>query len=80
MIINDKVRNILEWILCIVIAFVLALLIKYYVGTPTIVKQVSMVPTLKENQRLILNRLPRTMKQMPKRGDIITFEAPSNAI
>ena len=33
MIINDKVRNILEWILCIVIAFVLALLIKYYVGT-----------------------------------------------
>ena len=78
MIINDKVRNILEWILCIVIAFVLALLIKYYLGTPTIVKQVSMVPTLKENQRLILNRLPRTMKQMPKRGDIITFEAPSN--
>lgn len=79
MIISDKVKDIIEWILCIVIAFVLALLIKYYVGTPTVVKQVSMLPTLKENQRLILNRMVRTTKQMPERGDIITFEAPSNA-
>ena len=77
MVINDKVKDILEWILCIVVAFVLALLIKYYIGTPTIVKQVSMVPTLQENQRLILNRWVRTTKQMPERGDIITFEAPS---
>ena len=36
-----------------------------------------MYPTLKEDQRLILNRVGRTFKQMPKRGDIITFEAPS---
>ena len=79
MVINDRVKDILEWILCIIIAFVLALLIKYYIGTPTIVKQVSMVPTLQENQRLILNRWVRTTKQMPERGDIITFEAPSNA-
>ena len=77
MMVNDKVRNALEWILCIVIAFVLAVLIKYYVGTPTIVSQVSMNPTLQEGQRLILNRLMRTMKEMPQRGDIITFEAPS---
>lgn len=77
MIISDKVRNILEWILCIVIAFVLAILIKYFVGTPTIVSQVSMYPTLQENQRLILNRIARTKKEIPQRGDIITFEAPS---
>lgn len=36
-----------------------------------------MNPTLQEGQRLILNRLMRTMKEMPQRGDIITFEAPS---
>ena len=35
---NEKVKDILEWILCIVIALVLALLIRYYIGTPTIVK------------------------------------------
>ncbi len=78
MVISDKAKDILEWILCIVIAFILALLIKYYIGTPTVVRQCSMVPTLQENQRLILNRWGRTTGQMPERGDIITFEAPSN--
>lgn len=73
------IKEVLEWILCIVIAIVLALLIRYYVGTPTIVKQTSMYPTLKQNERLLLNRISRTFHQMPKRGDIITFEAPSNS-
>ncbi len=75
--INPKVKNILEWVYCIVIAVVLALLFRYYIGTPTIVKQESMFPTLVENQRLWLNRWARTVKAMPERGDIITFEAPS---
>ena len=75
--ISDKVKDILEWIFCIIIAFILAILIKYYIGTPTIVQQVSMKPTLLENNRLILNRWVRTIKKMPERGDIITFEAPS---
>ena len=75
---SDRTKNILEWIFCIVVAFILALLIKYFIGTPTVVQQVSMKPTLIENQRLILNRWVRTIKKMPERGDIITFEAPSN--
>lgn len=75
---NEKLKNILEWIECILIAIILALLIRYYIGTPTIVKQESMYPTLKANERLILNRITRTLKEMPERGDIITFEAPSD--
>ena len=74
---NEKVKNILDWIFCIVIAIVLALLFRYFVGTPTIVKQVSMKPTLIEDQRLWLNRWVRTTGKMPERGEIITFEAPS---
>ena len=74
---NPKVKEILEWIYCIVIAVVLALLFRYYIGTPTIVQQVSMYPTLEQDQRLWLNRWNKTIKKMPKRGDIITFEAPS---
>lgn len=74
---NEKQKEILEWIYCIIIAFVLALLIKYFIGTPTVVRQVSMKPTLQSGQRLVLNRLPRTFRQMPERGDIITFEAPT---
>lgn len=74
---NAKVKDILEWIYCIVIAVILALLFRYFIGTPTIVQQVSMKPTLVEDQRLWLNRWGRTTKKMPKRYDIITFEAPS---
>ena len=72
-----KLKDIFEWIYCIIIAVVLALLVRYYVGTPTIVNQTSMYPTFNNNDRLILNRLYRTFKTTPARGDIITFEAPS---
>lgn len=74
---NEKLKDILEWGYCIVIALVLALLFRYFVGTPTIVKQRSMFPTLQENQRLLLNRTFRITKKYPKVGDIITFEAPT---
>lgn len=72
-----NIKEILEWVHCIIIAIVLALLVRYFIGTPTIVQQPSMYPTLKQGQRLILNRTIRTTKSMPKRGDIVTFEAPS---
>lgn len=74
---SESTKNILEWIYCIIIALVLALLFRYFIGTPTIVQQRSMYPTLKENQRLILNRTLRITGKTPEVGDIITFEAPS---
>lgn len=74
---SDVMKDVFEWVYCIVIALVLALLFRYFIATPTIVKQRSMYPTLVENQRLILNRTFRITKRYPKVGDIITFEAPS---
>lgn len=74
---KSTLREIIEWLICIIIAVALALLVRYYIGTPTIVQQTSMYPTLKENDRLWLNRWGRTTKKLPQRGDIITFEAPS---
>ena len=74
---NPKVKEALEWVYCIIIAIVLALLFRYFIGTPTIVQQVSMKPTLEQDQRLWLNRWSRTTKTLPERGEIITFEAPS---
>ncbi len=74
---NERVKDILEWVYCIIIALVLALLFRYFVATPTIVKQRSMFPTLKENQRLILNRTHRITDKTPEIGDIVTFEAPT---
>ena len=74
---NPVVKEILEWAICIIVAIVLALFVRCFIGTPTIVKQESMYPTLKPNQRLFLNRLPIILGKEVKRGDIITFEAPS---
>ena len=75
------IKEFLEWVYCIIIAIGLALLIRYFVGTPTIVRQKSMLPTLKQDERLILNRLTKTFNKMPERGEIITFEAPNtNAV
>ena len=73
---DSKVKEVLEWILCFVIAIMLSFLFRYFVGTPTIVKQVSMYPTLKQDQRLWLNRWGRTTKKIPEKGDIITFQEP----
>ena len=74
---SEKTKDILEWVYCIVIALVLAMLFRYFIGTPTIVKQVSMYPTLIQDERLWLNRWGRTTKTLPKRGEIITFEEPA---
>lgn len=77
---TNKLKDIGEWIVCILIALVIAILFRYFIGTPTIVQQPSMYPTLQENQRLWLNRWRRTTKKMPSKGDIITFEAPSTIV
>lgn len=73
---NPIIKEIIEWAICIIIAVVIALTIKFFLITPTIVQQTSMYPTLVHNQRLILSRLVRTTKEIPNRGEIITFEAP----
>ena len=57
------VNEVLEWIFCIVIAVVLAFLIKGFVGTFTTVKQESMYPTLKNDRRLWLDRTVRTFNR-----------------
>ena len=74
---SEKTKEILEWVYCIIIALVLAMLFRYFIGTPTIVKQESMYPTLIQDERLWLNRWGRTTKTLPQRGDIITFEEPA---
>ncbi len=74
---DPKVKGALEWICCIVIAMVIVLLGGYFIGKPTIVNQISMYPTLEQDQRLWLNRWGRTTHTLPKRGEIITFEEPS---
>ncbi|AKL94442.1 signal peptidase I [Clostridium aceticum] len=67
-------KEIIEWIKTIVLSLVIALIITTFIK-PTIVKNYSMIPTLDENNFLIVNRL--LYKQgTPSRGDIIVFRSP----
>ncbi len=75
---NPTLKNVLEWVYCIIIAITIALAVKFFIGTPTVVKQSSMNDTLIDGQRLWLNRWVRTVHGEYNYGDIITFEAPSN--
>ena len=63
---SDSLKEILEWAYCIIIALALAMIFRYFIGTPTIVKMESMKPTLIEGQRLWLNRWGRTTKHYLK--------------
>lgn len=74
---NKIFKEIIEWCGCIFIALIIAFLTRFYIGAPTIVKQESMYPTLQENERLWISRIKRISEGNYERGDIITFEAPS---
>lgn len=75
--INPKLKEALEWTYCVIIAIIIALFVKFYIGIPTVVMQVSMNPTLLQGHRLLLDRTVRTFDKELNRGDIVTFESPS---
>lgn len=69
-------KEVVEWCICIFLALGIALVTRYYIMTPTVLKQKSMYPTLQENQRLMISRIKRISKSKYEVGDLITFEAP----
>ena len=68
-------KETLEWVVCILIAYIIYLVINFLFGTISGVKQVSMFPTAKEGDKLLIQR-PTLFKHEIERGEIITFEAP----
>lgn len=72
-------REILEWIFCFFVAYVIYLNINYFFGTISGVKQVSMLPTAVQGERLVIQR-STIFKRDLKYGDIITFLAPQDAV
>lgn len=77
---KSPAREIVEWFFCIIIAFVIAVVIKYFLFTPTLVQQTSMTPTILDGERVLINRTVRTFKLPIYRGDIITFEKPVDTV
>lgn len=65
-------KELKEWAKAIAIAIILAYLIRTFLFAPFIVDGTSMMPTLENGERLIVNELQYRFGQ-PKRGDIIVF-------
>lgn len=66
-----------EWIKAILIALVLAFVIRYFLFAPILVDGDSMMPTLHNKDRLIVNKIGYTIGE-PERSDIIVFHATSD--
>lgn len=66
-------REVFEWISSIVIALVIAFLLRNFVITFVRVDGESMLPTLVNNERLIVIRLGYT----PKQGDVVILDPPN---
>ncbi len=64
-----------EWSKALLIAFGLAWLIRYFLFTPIVVDGESMMPTLEDGDRMIVNKIGYEVGE-PDRFDIVVFHAP----
>ncbi len=64
-----------DWAISILIALVLALIIRTFIVEPYMVEGPSMRPTLQNHERLIVNRFLYYFSD-PKKGEIIVFKYP----
>ncbi|ADY56022.1 signal peptidase I [Syntrophobotulus glycolicus DSM 8271] len=75
---NKIVKTVIEWIVIIGIAFGLSILIRNFVVDTRIVPTGSMLPTIQEQDRLIVDRLFYQFQTLG-RGDVIVFKAPEKS-
>ncbi|AWE06655.1 signal peptidase I [Lysinibacillus sp. 2017] len=73
---TEKEKNELwEWTKALLIAFAIAAFIRYFLFTPIVVDGESMMPTLENGDRMIVNKFSYKIGE-PDRFDIVVFHAP----
>ena len=70
-------RSILSTVLTVIIALAAAVLIRNFVAEPFVIPSESMLETLQVNDQVLGMRIPSELGWEPKRGGIVTFDAPS---
>ena len=70
-------ESIIGWFASLAIALIIVFVLKTFVGMPTTVKGTSMATTLHPEDKLFLSTWDVNFSNIPKRGAIVTFEAPS---
>ncbi|WP_017753706.1 signal peptidase I [Calidifontibacillus oryziterrae] len=71
---SQSKHEIWEWIKALVIAVLLAGGIRYFLFAPIVVDGLSMMPTLHDHYRMIVNKISYNIGK-PERFDIVVFEA-----
>lgn len=64
-----------EWTKALIIALVIAFIIRYFLFTPIVVDGESMDPTLKDGDKMIVNKISYRFRE-PERFEIVVFHAP----
>lgn len=74
----ENIKNyVAGWLFSFILAIIIVFILKTFVGMPTTVKGTSMASTLQPEEKLFLSTWFTNFGAMPKRGEIITFEAPN---
>jgi signal peptidase I len=71
-------KTVVEWVVLIASALIIALLVKAFLFQAFYIPSDSMVPTLKTNDRVIVNKLSYRLHKV-HRGDIVVFTTPKGA-
>ena len=70
-------RNVVEWVLIAGGALLVAFIIKTFLFQAFYIPSLSMAPTLKVNDRVLVNKLSYDLHDV-HRGDLVVFESPPN--
>lgn len=68
-------KETMEWVVAFIIAYVIYIVINYFFGTVSGIKQESMYPTAKEGEKVLIQRTVLFKKEL-QRGMIVTCEEP----
>ncbi len=72
---GGALRTVIEILVIVAAAFVIAMLVQAFLVKPFTIHQVSMEPTLDEGDRILINRMSYHFRD-PKNGDVIVFHSP----
>jgi len=75
---TSRRREVIEWVVLVGAALVIAVLIKTFLFQAFFIPSESMVPTLKVGDRVLVNKLAYDYGDVD-RGDVVVFEAPPEA-
>jgi signal peptidase I len=68
----------IEVLIIIIAAFAIAMLVQAFLVKPFTIHQISMLPTLEEGDRILINRLAYSFRD-PEAGDIVVFQSPMDS-